>query len=180
MQPDIKQDSSNTPEKSAVETQSFDNLNVPMVNDEDGREISKSYQAIKGESETLISHEGSAHLSKPTEDIDNILGIKVLEGTIFYWMYLSLISYEISIVSMYFFSLVNMLHLTNYHCVLLLTSVLMCKSLPINKSLFFSYKSHSNIFQYICPLSMHKKRFFFSLKRDYKNNRWLDLHMLHL
>ncbi|XP_030964028.1 uncharacterized protein LOC115985190 isoform X2 [Quercus lobata] len=67
---------SNSPEKSAVETQSFDNLNVPMVNDEDGREISKSYQAIKGESETLISHEGSAHLSKPAEDIDNILGIK--------------------------------------------------------------------------------------------------------
>nr|POE62119.1 hypothetical protein CFP56_40215 [Quercus suber] len=67
---------SNTPEKFALETQSYDNLNVPMVNDEDGREISKSYQAIKGGSETLISHEVSAHLSKSTEDIDNILGIK--------------------------------------------------------------------------------------------------------
>ncbi|KAK9998834.1 hypothetical protein SO802_018437 [Lithocarpus litseifolius] len=80
-----EEDPSNTPEKSSVETQSFDNLNVPMVNDEDEREISKSCQAIKGESETLISHEGSAHLSKPADDIDNILGIKVPEGTIFFY-----------------------------------------------------------------------------------------------
>lgn len=105
MHPDIEQDPSNIPEKSAVETQIFDNLNVPMVNDKNGREISKSYQAIKGESETLISHEGSAHLSKPAEDINNTLGIKVPEGKIFCWMYLSLISYEISIVSMQFFFL---------------------------------------------------------------------------
>jgi hypothetical protein len=55
----------------------------PMVNEREGKENTKSYQAIKGESETLISHEGrlvgSACLSKPAEDNNHILRTMVPE-----------------------------------------------------------------------------------------------------
>ncbi|KAK7844108.1 hypothetical protein CFP56_011577, partial [Quercus suber] len=71
-----KEDSSNPLEKSAEETHSFDNLNVPMVNDKERNENSKSHQAIKGESEKLINHKGSGFLSTPAEDRSNILGTK--------------------------------------------------------------------------------------------------------
>jgi hypothetical protein len=54
-----------------------------MVNEREGKENTKSYQAIKGESETLISHEGrlvgSACLSKPAEDNNHILRTMVPE-----------------------------------------------------------------------------------------------------
>ena len=90
VQPHIEQDPSNPLEKSAEVTHSFDNLNVPMVHDKEGKKNSKSQQAIKEESKTFISHKGSGFLSTPTEDNSNILGTKVLEKKVFYWMYLSL------------------------------------------------------------------------------------------
>ena len=114
MQPYIEQNSSNPLKKSAEETHGFDNLNVPMVNDKERNENSKSHQAIKGESEKLICHKGSGFLSTPAEDRSNILGTEVLEGRVFYWMHISLISYEISIVnSIIFFSSVDMLDFIN-------------------------------------------------------------------
>ena len=114
MQPYIEQNSSNPLKKSAEETHGFDNLNVPMVNDKERNENSKSHQAIKGESEKLISHKGSGFLSTPAEDCSNILGTEVLEGRVFYWMHISLISYEISVVnSIIFFSSVDMLDFIN-------------------------------------------------------------------
>ena len=155
MQPYIEQDSSNPLEKSAEETHSFDNLNVPMVNDKERNENSKSHQANKGESEKLISHKGSGFLSTPAEDRSNILGTKVLEGRVFYWMHISFISCEISIVN-------SIIFLINCNCVLFFTFVLMGKPLPINKSSLFSYKSHSNNYFRIFFKLAQKKIFFLS------------------
>ena len=77
LQPYIEQEPSNPPKKSAVETHNFDYLHVPIINDKEGKENSKSHQAIKGESETWISYEGRAYPSKPTEDRNKILGTMV-------------------------------------------------------------------------------------------------------
>ncbi|XP_035541013.1 uncharacterized protein LOC108979207 isoform X1 [Juglans regia] len=64
----------NPPEKSTEETSTVDNLNEPKPDDKDGNENSESYQAIKDESETWISHTASTGLSKSIEDNNNILG----------------------------------------------------------------------------------------------------------
>ena len=90
MQPHIEQGPSSPLERFAKVTYNFDNLNVSMVHNKEGKKNSKSHQAIKEESKTFISHKGSGFLSTPTEDNSNILGTKVLEKKVFYWMYLSL------------------------------------------------------------------------------------------
>ena len=90
VQPHIEQDPPSPLERSAKVTHNFDNLNISMVHDKEGKKNSKSHQAIKGESETFISHKGSGFLSTPAEDSSNILGTKVLERKVFCWMYLSL------------------------------------------------------------------------------------------
>jgi len=77
LQPRIEQEPSNPPKKSAVETHNFDYLHVPKINDKEGKENSKSHQAIKGESETWISYNGRAYPSKPAEDSTKILGTMV-------------------------------------------------------------------------------------------------------
>ena len=133
----IEQDPSNPQEKPAEETHSFDDLNVPKVNEKEGKENSKSHQTIKGESEILISHEGSASLSKPAEDSSNIHRTMVMEGTIFCWMYLFP---ELAIKIIELIPWLDVLHLINCFCVLFFTIVLMSQLLPVNKSSLFSYK----------------------------------------
>ncbi|XP_040992123.1 uncharacterized protein LOC121239067 [Juglans microcarpa x Juglans regia] len=70
----IEEEPCNPPEKSTEETSTVDNLNEPKPDDKDGNENSQSYQAIKDESETWISHTVSTGLSKSIEDNNNILG----------------------------------------------------------------------------------------------------------
>lgn len=87
-----------------------------MVTDKEGKENSKSYQAIEGESDA------STGLSKPVQDNNSIPGTMVPEETVSFCMHLSWNSYEVSIELVPYFVLFSG-HATSCFIWLLLHSI---------------------------------------------------------